>query len=166
MYPLSPEERLLSTILNTGVKLDTTDHAYLKRLLKRILNTLTDQEQTILRLRFGLAGSGQTYTLQAIAAEFGLTRERMRQRKYQALTKIRESFRMDLVGAALDLSRIRPGARNLSGSPRTSGARPTRQSVRDHELEGKVLVPQCEVHRGSTMTVTARAQRSTPIFVP
>jgi DNA-binding CsgD family transcriptional regulator len=115
VYPLTPEERLLSTLLNTGVKLSAGDEPSLHRVLAKVLNTLTDQEQTILRLRFGFGGSRQGQTLQAIAAEFRLTRERIRQLEYQALTKIRDTGRLNLVTAALDLSRITTGETTLSG---------------------------------------------------
>ncbi|MCX6760961.1 MAG: sigma-70 family RNA polymerase sigma factor [Candidatus Nealsonbacteria bacterium] len=60
----------------------------LKERLKEILIDLTDREQKILGLRFGL-GDGVTHTLEEVGKEFGVTRERIRQIEAKAIEKIR-----------------------------------------------------------------------------
>lgn len=57
-------------------------------MLDELLSRLNDRERTILRLRFGLDG-GSEKTLEEIGAEFGLTRERIRQVQNEALHKLR-----------------------------------------------------------------------------
>ena len=61
----------------------------LRERLKEILVDLTPREQKILAMRFGLE-DGITHTLEEVGAEFGVTRERIRQIEAKALEKIRE----------------------------------------------------------------------------
>jgi RNA polymerase primary sigma factor len=61
----------------------------LKEYVGTILDDLDPREQKILRLRFGLE-DGVTHTLEEVGAEFGVTRERIRQIESKALEKIRE----------------------------------------------------------------------------
>ncbi len=61
----------------------------LKERLKEILADLTDREQKILSMRFGLE-DGVTHTLEEVGQVFGVTRERIRQIQAKALEKIRE----------------------------------------------------------------------------
>lgn len=61
----------------------------LKEYVGTILQDLDPREQKILRLRFGLE-DGVTHTLEEVGAEFGVTRERIRQIESKALEKIRE----------------------------------------------------------------------------
>ncbi|MBI4122867.1 MAG: sigma-70 family RNA polymerase sigma factor [Parcubacteria group bacterium] len=61
----------------------------LKERLKEILIDLSPREQKILAMRFGLE-DGVTHTLEEVGAEFGVTRERIRQIEAKALEKIRE----------------------------------------------------------------------------
>ncbi|OHA47902.1 MAG: hypothetical protein A2806_02335 [Candidatus Terrybacteria bacterium RIFCSPHIGHO2_01_FULL_48_17] len=59
--------------------------------IKAILGDLTPREQKILKMRFGLDEyQGQTHTLEEVGAEFGVTRERIRQIEAKALEKIRQ----------------------------------------------------------------------------
>jgi RNA polymerase primary sigma factor len=60
----------------------------LKERLKEILVDLTDREQKILGLRFGLE-DGVTHTLEEVGKEFGVTRERIRQIEAKAIERIR-----------------------------------------------------------------------------
>jgi RNA polymerase primary sigma factor len=60
--------------------------------LDRVLSTLTPRERRILRLRFGLL-DGASRTLDEVAQEFGLTRERVRQIEVRALGKLRHPSR-------------------------------------------------------------------------
>jgi RNA polymerase primary sigma factor len=60
----------------------------LKVHLNEILEDLNSREQKILKMRFGLE-DGITHTLEEVGAEFGVTRERIRQIEVKALEKIR-----------------------------------------------------------------------------
>jgi len=61
----------------------------LRERLKEILKDLTDREQRILAMRFGL-DDGVTHTLEEVGKEFGVTRERIRQIEAKAIERIRE----------------------------------------------------------------------------
>jgi len=63
--------------------------ALLKERLGEILSDLTDREQKILSMRFGLK-DGVTHTLQEVGEVFDVTRERIRQIEAKALEKIRK----------------------------------------------------------------------------
>jgi RNA polymerase primary sigma factor len=63
--------------------------AYLRDLIKEILLDLSEREQKILRMRFGL-DDGVSHTLEEVGKVFGVTRERIRQVEAKALEKIRE----------------------------------------------------------------------------
>lgn len=77
---------------------DTTspaDHAayeMMKKQLENVLDTLTDREENVLRLRFGL-DDGRTRTLEEVGRVFGVTRERIRQIEAKALRKLRHPSR-------------------------------------------------------------------------
>ena len=62
----------------------------LKEQLSEIIATLTDREQKIIRLRFGIGG-GRPHTLEEVGAEFEVTRERIRQIDAKALAKLRKN---------------------------------------------------------------------------
>ena len=64
----------------------------LKKELDDVLETLTDREERVLRLRFGLE-DGRTRTLEEVGKEFGVTRERIRQIEAKALRKLRHPSR-------------------------------------------------------------------------
>ncbi|ERJ13816.1 RNA polymerase sigma factor RpoD [Haloplasma contractile] len=64
----------------------------LKQELNEVLETLTDREERVLRLRFGL-NDGRTRTLEEVGKEFGVTRERIRQIEAKALRKLRHPSR-------------------------------------------------------------------------
>lgn len=64
----------------------------LKEQLVEVLNTLTDREQKVLKLRFGL-DDGRTRTLEEVGREFDVTRERIRQIEAKALRKLRHPSR-------------------------------------------------------------------------
>lgn len=61
----------------------------LKTQVKDMLSILTDREQKILKLRFGLE-DGKSHTLEEVGQEFSVTRERIRQIEAKALTKLRK----------------------------------------------------------------------------
>ena len=64
----------------------------LKEQLVEVLGTLTDREQKVLRLRFGL-DDGRSRTLEEVGKEFDVTRERIRQIEAKALRKLRHPSR-------------------------------------------------------------------------
>ena len=62
----------------------------LKEQLAEILSTLSEREQKIIRLRFGIGG-GRPHTLEEVGNEFAVTRERIRQIEAKALSKLRKN---------------------------------------------------------------------------
>ncbi|QSX07318.1 RNA polymerase sigma factor RpoD [Sedimentibacter sp. zth1] len=71
---------------------DAATFALLKDQLSSVLHTLTDREQKVLRLRFGL-DDGRARTLEEVGKEFEVTRERIRQIEAKALRKLRHPSR-------------------------------------------------------------------------
>jgi len=71
---------------------DHTSYELLKEQLEDVLDTLTDREENVLRLRFGL-DDGRTRTLEEVGKVFGVTRERIRQIEAKALRKLRHPSR-------------------------------------------------------------------------
>jgi RNA polymerase primary sigma factor len=61
----------------------------LKEQVQAILGTLSEREQKILKMRFGLE-SGKSHTLEEVGQEFAVTRERIRQIEAKALAKLRK----------------------------------------------------------------------------
>lgn len=72
--------------------MDQAAHESLKELLKDVLDTLTDTEENVLRLRFGL-DDDHMRTLEVVGQVFGVTRERIRQIEAKALRKLRHPSR-------------------------------------------------------------------------
>ncbi|MBS7176397.1 MAG: sigma-70 family RNA polymerase sigma factor, partial [Clostridiales bacterium] len=64
----------------------------LKEQLSEVLGTLTEREEKVLRLRFGLE-DGRSRTLEEVGKEFDVTRERIRQIEAKALRKLRHPSR-------------------------------------------------------------------------
>ena len=77
---------------NVPVPADAAAFTLLKEQLVEVLGTLTDREQKVLRLRFGL-DDGRARTLEEVGGEFGVTRERIRQIEAKALRKLRHPSR-------------------------------------------------------------------------
>lgn len=71
---------------------DYTSSALLREQLEDVLDTLTDREENVLRLRFGL-DDGNIRTLEQVGKVFGVTRERIRQIEAKALRKLRHPSR-------------------------------------------------------------------------
>lgn len=61
----------------------------LKEQVQEVLSSLSDREQKIIRMRFGL-DNGKSHTLEEVGQEFAVTRERIRQIEAKALTKLRK----------------------------------------------------------------------------
>jgi RNA polymerase primary sigma factor len=71
---------------------DAAAYAMLQDQISKLLNTLTEREQRVLTLRFGL-DDGRTRTLEEVGKEFNVTRERIRQIEAKALRKLRHPSR-------------------------------------------------------------------------
>ena len=71
---------------------DATSNALLGEALKEILDTLTEREADVLRMRFGMF-DGRTHTLEEVGQQFGVTRERIRQIENKAIRKLRHPSR-------------------------------------------------------------------------
>ena len=77
---------------NVPVPADAAAFTLLKEQLVEVLETLTEREQKVLRLRFGL-DDGRARTLEEVGKEFNVTRERIRQIEAKALRKLRHPSR-------------------------------------------------------------------------
>ncbi len=77
---------------NVPVPADAAAFTLLKEQLVEVLGTLTDREQKVLRLRFGL-DDGRARTLEEVGKVFNVTRERIRQIEAKALRKLRHPSR-------------------------------------------------------------------------
>ena len=77
---------------NVPVPADAAAFTLLKEQLVEVLGTLTEREQKVLRLRFGL-DDGRARTLKEVGKEFNVTRERIRQIEAKALRKLRHPSR-------------------------------------------------------------------------
>ncbi len=92
----SEEDSVLGEFIEDD-KILSPDQQAARRLLrdqiKEILVDLTLREQKILEMRFGLA-DGNQHTLEEVGAEFGVTRERIRQIESKALEKIRQHYKL------------------------------------------------------------------------
>ena len=77
---------------NVPVPAEAAANTLLKEQLTEVLETLTEREQKVLRLRFGL-DDGKARTLEEVGKEFNVTRERIRQIEAKALRKLRHPSR-------------------------------------------------------------------------
>jgi len=80
---------------------EAASYPLLKQAIEEVLSTLTDREQKILRLRFGL-DDNRSRTLQEVGDEFDVTRERIRQIEAKALRKMRHPSRSGKLKDFLD----------------------------------------------------------------
>ncbi|CAN5185089.1 RNA polymerase sigma factor RpoD [soil metagenome] len=74
------------------VPVDAATFALLREQVAGVLHTLTEREQRVIQLRFGML-DGQPRTLEEVGAEFGVTRERIRQIESKTLAKLRHPSR-------------------------------------------------------------------------
>ena len=77
---------------NTPGPADATSNTLLAEALNEILDTLTEREADVLRMRFGMY-DGRTHTLEEVGQIFGVTRERIRQIENKAIRKLRHPSR-------------------------------------------------------------------------
>ena len=80
---------------------DAASFLLLKEQLATLLHELTEREQKVISLRFGLGG-GHPRTLEEVGAEFGVTRERIRQIEAKTLAKLRHPSRAQKLRGYLD----------------------------------------------------------------
>ena len=80
---------------------DAASHTLLKEQLEEVLQSLTEREAKVLRLRFGLE-DGRPRTLEEVGKEFDVTRERIRQIEAKALRKLRHPSRSKKLKDFLD----------------------------------------------------------------
>ncbi len=73
----------------------------LREQLEEVLETLTDREKNVLRLRFGLE-DGRSRTLEEVGQSFGVTRERIRQIESKTMSKLRHPSRSQVLRDYLD----------------------------------------------------------------
>lgn len=86
---------------NVPVPAEAAAATLLKEQLGEVLDTLTDREQKVLRLRFGM-DDGRGRTLEEVGREFEVTRERIRQIEAKALRKLRHPSRSKKLRDYLD----------------------------------------------------------------
>ena len=86
---------------NVPVPADAAAFTLLKEQLEEVLGTLTEREQKVLTLRFGLE-DGRARTLEEVGKEFNVTRERIRQIEAKALRKLRHPSRSKKLKDYLD----------------------------------------------------------------
>src|SRR5207237_9398236 len=103
--PMGDEEdfSLSDVIEDQGavVPADAAARALLNEEVQRPLAGLTEREQRVVRLRFGL-DDGQMRTLEEVGKEFGVTRERIRQIESKTLAKLRHPMRSSRLRDYLD----------------------------------------------------------------
>lgn len=78
---------------NVAVPADAATYTLLREQIMEVLDTLTEREKKVLRLRFGL-DDGRPRTLEEVGKEFNVTRERIRQIEAKALRKLRHPSRV------------------------------------------------------------------------
>ena len=86
---------------NVEVPADAATYTLLHEQLMEVLSTLTEREQKVLRLRFGL-DDGRPRTLEEVGRQFNVTRERIRQIEAKALRKLRQPSRSKVLKDYLD----------------------------------------------------------------
>ncbi len=93
--PIGEEDSHLGDFIEDHTALapaEAASHQLLKEQVEEVLDSLTDRERKVMRLRFGL-DDGRSRTLEEVGKEFGVTRERIRQIEAKALRKLRHPSR-------------------------------------------------------------------------
>ena len=103
---------------NVPVPAEAAAATLLKEQLGEVLDTLTDREQKVLRLRFGM-NDGRARTLEEVGKEFDVTRERIRQIEAKALRKLRHPSRSRKLRDYLELGYLYGAIKEITGSCRS-----------------------------------------------
>jgi RNA polymerase primary sigma factor len=93
--PVGEEESTYGDFIadeNAESPAEETEEAMMREELRKAISTLNEKEAQIIRLRFGI-DCDTDHTLEEVGRVFGLTRERIRQIEYQAITKLRQRHR-------------------------------------------------------------------------
>ena len=95
---LSEEKELKDVIIDekSVSPFKTLENSETSNRIEEVLSTLTDREEKIIRMRFGI-GVGMEHTLEEVGKHFNLTRERIRQIENKALKKLRHPARSKLL---------------------------------------------------------------------
>ncbi|MDP9386878.1 MAG: RNA polymerase sigma factor RpoD [Actinomycetota bacterium] len=102
--PMGDEDFSLGDVIedqSAVVPADAAARALLNEAVKQALSELSEREQQVVRLRFGL-DDGQVRTLEEVGKEFGVTRERIRQIESKVLAKLRHPMRSQRLRDYLD----------------------------------------------------------------
>ena len=102
--PMGDEDFSLGDVIedqSAVVPADAAARALLNEAVKQALSELSEREQQVVRLRFGL-DDGQVRTLEEVGKEFGVTRERIRQIESKVLAKLRHPIRSQRLRDYLD----------------------------------------------------------------
>ena len=91
----------LETPIGAPAPAEAASLVLLKEQINQVLSTLTEREEKVLRLRFGLE-DGRSRTLEEVGQQFNVTRERIRQIEAKALRKLRHPNRSNKVRDYLD----------------------------------------------------------------
>ena len=118
---------------NVPVPAEAASFTLLREQLVEVLGTLTEREQKVLRLRFGL-DDGRARTLEEVGKEFNVTRERIRQIEAKALRKLRHPSRSRKLKDYLDEDENRIIGKNAGGF----GTRPERPCRCGHRLRPRI----------------------------
>lgn len=91
-------DELLETVAVTSPEEHESDYLpALRGVLDRMMETLDEREQCILRQRYGIDESRQPQTLQQVGRRFGISKERIRQLEARAMDKLRANFSEEIV---------------------------------------------------------------------
>ncbi len=102
--PVGEDEHSLGDLIedpSAVVPIDAASLSLLQEQIAAVLRTLSERERKLIRLRFGMA-DGQPHTLEEVGAEFGVTRERIRQIESKTLSKLRHPSRSRKLRGYLD----------------------------------------------------------------
>ncbi len=102
--PVGEDEHSLGDMIEDSAAvapIDAASFVLLQEQIAGVLHTLSERERRLIRLRFGMA-DGQPHTLEEVGAEFGVTRERIRQIESKTLSKLRHPSRSRKLRGYLD----------------------------------------------------------------
>ena len=121
---------------NVPVPAEAAAQTLLKEQLDEVLDTLTEREQKVLRLRFGM-NDGRARTLEEVGKEFDVTRERIRQIEAKALRKLRHPSRSRKLRDYLDFATWESGGATYKiWLENEKSLEPKLKLMKEHKLAG------------------------------